>query len=81
MSEQLKEDFKTLKIDEDQTLTVKYVTEKYKNLAKIFHPDREGGNTGEFQLLLNAYRRVVQHIEDSQEESGKSKRILRRNSL
>ena len=64
MSEQLKEDLKTLKIDEDQTLTVKYVTAKYRQLAKEKHPDREGGITSEFQDLQNAYRRIISFIED-----------------
>jgi hypothetical protein len=66
MSEQVKKDMKTLRIEDDQTLTTKFVTAKYKQLAKERHPDREGGSTEEFQELQNAYRRMINFIEETE---------------
>ena len=66
MSEQIMKDMKTLRIDNDQTLTTKFVTAKYKQLAKERHPDREGGNTEDFQELQNAYRRMINFIEETE---------------
>ena len=66
--EQMKKDLETLKIDESQDITKQYVTAKYKKLAKEIHPDRPGGVTSEFQELLNAYRRIIKHIEEKDEE-------------
>ena len=66
MTEQLKKDLVTLMIEEGQALTSKYVTIKYKKLAKDRHPDREGGSTEEFQELQNAYRRVINYIEETE---------------
>ena len=64
--EMIKEDLKTLEIDESQDLNFKYLTAKYKKLAKLRHPDREGGNTEEFQKLSNAYCRFIKYIENNQ---------------
>ena len=60
---QFKKDLETLTIDENAVLTVKFVTAKYKKLAKIRHPDREGGITSEFQELQSAYKRVINFLE------------------
>ena len=61
---QIKDDLVIMDIKEEQILTKDYVTSKYKKLAKIRHPDKEGGNTGEFQVLFNAYRRIIKYLDD-----------------
>ena len=63
--DEIKEDLEVLEIDLSQELTIRYVTSKYKRLAKILHPDRKGGDKCKFQELLNAYRRIVRYIEDN----------------
>ena len=69
MDSQLKQDFVTLGINEDEDkVTVRFVTEKYRILAKQKHPDRQGGNTVEFQDLQNAYKRLIKHLERNGEE-------------
>ena len=68
MEEQLKLDLETLRIDETQELTKKFVTAKYKKLAKERHPDREGGNTCKFQELQNAFKRIIKYLEDRQKK-------------
>ena len=62
----LTEDLKLLDIDPSQELTSRYVTLKYKRMAKVLHPDKVGGDKCKFQELLNAYRRIIKHIEDNQ---------------
>ena len=49
------------------------MTAKYKSLAKEIHPDRPGGVTSEFQELLNAYRRIIKHLEEKNEEDEEIK--------
>ena len=71
--EQMKKDLETLKIDESQDITKQYVTAKYKRLAKEIHPDRPGGVTSDFQELLNAYRRIIKHLEEKDEEDEEIK--------
>ena len=66
--EAIKDDLKVLNIDDKQEITKDYVTAKYKNLAKVRHPDKEGGNTGDFQRLLSAYRSIIQFLEDNQDK-------------
>ena len=44
------------------------MTAKYKKLAKERHPDKEGGNTGEFQELLNSYRRIIRFLGEENPE-------------
>ena len=61
--DQLRDDLEILEIGDEQNLTKKYVTSKYKRLAKLRHPDKEGGTTSAFQALLNAYRRIINYIE------------------
>jgi hypothetical protein len=63
--EQLKKDLVTLSIETWDNLSIRFVTLKYKRLAKERHPDREGGNKGEFQDLQNAYKRVIAYLEDA----------------
>ena len=55
---QLKQDLSTLGIEEGYTLTSKYLTGKFKNLARIQHPDKKGGSKEAFQRLKNAYDRL-----------------------
>ena len=64
----IKKDLETLKIKEDQDISIDYVTAKYKRLAKEIHPDRPGGVTSEFQELLNAYRRIIKYLEEHPNE-------------
>ena len=62
--EELKKDLYTLKIENIDSLTTRYVTINYKRLAKEKHPDREGGVTSDFQELQAAYKRVFRNLED-----------------
>jgi DnaJ-class molecular chaperone len=70
--EQLRDDLAIMNIDEDQELTKQYVTSKYKKLAKQRHPDKDAGTKSAFQELQNAYRRIIKHLEETEEsdESG-----------
>ena len=52
-----------MNISDEAVLTVRYVTTRYIKLAKEKHPDKIGGNNSEFQELVNAYRRIIKHIE------------------
>ena len=65
---QLKNDLELLCIEENAVLTVKFVTAKYRKLAKQKHPDRDGGITNDFQELQNAYRRVIKYLEEHDED-------------
>ena len=62
---QIKDDLEVLEIDITQELNIRYVTLKYKKLAKVVHPDRKGGDKCKFQELLNAYKKVISYIEDN----------------
>ena len=62
---QLKKDLETLSIETWDNLTIRFVTLKYKRLAKERHPDREGGDKSEFQDLQNAYKRVIAYLEET----------------
>ena len=48
--DEFNEDLKKLGISEDQELTLRYVTGKFKKMAKILHPDK-GGTDEDFQTL------------------------------
>ena len=63
--ETVKEHLKTLNIDNTENITKRYVTTKYKRLAKTTHPDKEGGTTASFQELKHAYKTVIDFIEDN----------------
>ena len=77
--EQLKKDLEVLKISEIEKLTIKFVTAKYRSLAKEKHPDRDGGNTGDFQVLQGAYKRVIRHLEEfeNQEDEDEGQELQR----
>ena len=62
---QIKEDLLVLDIDISQEITKAYVTAKFRKLAKVRHPDKEGGNTGDFQVLKNSYEKIIKFIEET----------------
>ena len=64
--ESIKDYLKILQIDQEQNITKRYVTAKYKKLAKVTHPDKYGGNKGEFQQLNQAYKKVIEYLEENQ---------------
>ena len=61
-------DLETLEIEVKENLTIKFVTTKYRNLAKERHPDKEGGSNFNFHELQTAYRRVIEHLEEVNNE-------------
>ena len=65
---ELEHDLEILKIDKNEELTVKFVTLHYKRVAKEKHPDK-GGQSGLFQELQAAYKRVVEHLEADTSEN------------
>ena len=69
MDDQLKKDLEVLGIDaNNDNVTVKLVTAKFKRQAKQKHPDKKGGTTVDFQDLQNAYRRIIKHLEREHED-------------
>ena len=64
---ELEQDLKTLNIQSNEELSVKYVTICYKRVAKEKHPDK-GGEKDLFQELQAAYKRVVEHLEVNKPE-------------
>ena len=64
----IRKDLETLRISEDQELTKGYVTAQYKARAKETHPDRPGGVKADFQKLQNAYKRIINFLEEEGEE-------------
>ena len=68
--EQFKDDLNLLDIGEEQELTKRYVTGKYKKKAKLMHPDKLGGKKEDFQDLYNAYCRLLDYIEDNQNKEA-----------
>ena len=66
--EQLFKDYEILDIKKEDKITVKFVTIKYKRKARIVHPDKVDGSKEEFQELLNAYRRIIKHLDSLREE-------------
>ena len=60
----IKEDLKTLEINEEQNLTERFVNAKFKRRARKVHPDKPGGNTQEFQELQNAFKRIIKYIQE-----------------
>ena len=67
MNEELKKDFEALDITNVENLTVRFVTGKYKKLAKQRHPDRLGGSKVDFQNLQNAYKRIIKYLEQTED--------------
>ena len=63
---QFEDDLKLLDISEEQELTERYVTGRYKKRAKLLHPDKLGGKKKDFQELYAAYCRLIEYIEENQ---------------
>ena len=63
---QMKQDLATLEIPSGSNLTIKFLTLKFKKLAKIHHPDRKGGKKEAFQKLKNAYDNLIAMLDDGQ---------------
>ena len=65
---QINQDLATLDIEEGCSFTLKFLTGKFKNLARIQHPDKKGGSKEAFQKLKNAYDRLSDMLRDGQGE-------------
>ena len=72
--EQFEKDLETLKIERDENCKIskKFVTTKYKILAKVTHPDKPGGVKEVFQEILDAYRRIIKYIEDEENDDSEA---------
>ena len=82
--EQLKKDLEVMEISEVENLTTRFVTAKYRRLAKERHPDRDGGNTGVFQELQGAYKRIIRYLEELEnyeEEEDFEKEFFMKNNI
>ena len=64
---QKKEDLEVLNIKEENKLSSRLLTAKFKKLAKICHPDK-GGTKEAFQTLQNAYDRLTEYVEKLQND-------------
>ena len=64
--EQIKDDLIIMNVDDSQEITKKFITAKYKKLAKERHPDREGSTNVAFQELQNAYWRIIKFLEEKE---------------
>ena len=64
--EAIKEYLDILQIDQTQNINVRFVTLKYKKLAKMRHPDKLGGTKCDFQKLSEAYKKVIKFLEETQ---------------
>ena len=62
--EDIEKELKLLDIDisSAENLTIREVTLKYKQIAKMVHPDRVGGNKSDFKEILQAFRTVIEFI-------------------
>ena len=67
---QFKQDLTTLDIKEGADLTIRFITQNFRRLAKIHHPDRPGGNKEAFQKLYNAYLRLLATLDDDHPENS-----------
>ena len=66
--DQIKEELLVLGIDVTAELTKKYVTAKFRKLAKKTHPDKAGGSNEDFQILDAAYKKIIKFIEESDDQ-------------
>ena len=66
--EQLKKDYETLNIIDIENISVRFVTGKYKRLAKQRHPDKEGGTKVDFQELQPATLRGLRERKKTMKE-------------
>ena len=82
--EEIKDDLKVLGIDISQEISKQFVTAKFRQLAKLKHPDKPGGNKEKFQLLDIAYKRIIQFIEnvtDKDNEDLETEFFMRNNFM
>jgi hypothetical protein len=61
---QIKQDLATLEIEDGSNLTSRFLTQTFKKLARIHHPDKTGGTKEAFQKLHNAYDRLTAMVDD-----------------
>ena len=54
---QLRKDCETLEIENIENITTRYVTARYRKLAKQRHPDRDGGTNEDFQEEYRSWQR------------------------
>ena len=66
--DEIKDDLAVLGIDISQKITKEYVKAKFRKLAKLTHPDKKGGNTEHFQVLHNAFKKIIKFIEETSED-------------
>ena len=87
MYNEMQNDLELLKIDNSENLTVRYVTSKYKKMAKVVHPDKQGGKKQNFQELQQAYKRLIKYIESTSDirsediEDNHEKEFFMKNNL
>ena len=72
MTQEYREDLVILEIDfdENENPSIRFVNLKFKKLALIKHPDKPGGTKEEFQVLINAYRRVIKYLEETDSQKA-----------
>ena len=68
--QKLIEDLKILDISEVEKITTRFVTMKFRRLAKQRHPDKAGGQKESFQELQEAYKRIIKYLEENMEEEA-----------
>ena len=68
--DQIKEELFVLGIDITAELTKKYVTAKFRKLAKKTHPDKAGGSKCDFQIVDAAYKKIIKFIEESEDQEN-----------
>ena len=71
-NQKLKEDLKILEITDIERLTIRFVKMKYRRLTKQRHPDRIGGKKEDFQDLQDAYKRIINYLEENMENEEES---------
>ena len=69
--EQIKDDLIVMNIEDEQEITKKYVTAKYRKLVKLKHPDKAGGDKSDFQILQQAYKNIIAFIEKNEHHKEK----------
>ena len=74
----LKEELMTLRLEDRDLndLTIREVIVSYRKIAKEVHPDRnepekKAEKTAEFQVLNNAYEKVLKHLVDTMKDRQK----------
>lgn len=60
----------------DKNTSIKEVNTSYKNLAKIYHPDK-GGDNETFQELQDAYNRVLMYFENQKKDKKTREELIK----